>query len=207
MSQPQAPQRISTGEMEARIVRFRDLAGRGVPLMFIDSILPGHQRMNYALIGDTANENPEFEPIITAPHRFQIGMVKARPGNGPAYHTHNYVESFLMLSGRWRFYWGSDPDPAQFEGETVLDQWDYISLPPGLWRGFEVAPDETAEAWLFAVLEEHMAFTSKDPHWSPQVVRQAAEHGFHADDTGKMIRPDGYEELRRRMFEQLNGRG
>ncbi len=193
------------GAMAGRIARFAEVQRRGIPLMFIDSILPGHQRMNYSLIGDTASENPEFDPIITAPHGFQIGMVKARPGNGPAYHTHRYVESFLILSGRWRFYWGTDPDPAQAEGETIVEPWDYISLPPDLYRGFEVAPDETEEAWLFAVLEEHRVFTSRDPIWSPQVTRRAAEFGFDADETGKMIRPANYAELHAQTLAKLNG--
>jgi len=192
--------------MAGRIVRFAEVQRRGIPLMFIDSVLPGHQRMNYSLIGDTASENPEFDPIVTAPHGFQIGMVKAKPGNGPAYHTHRYVESFLMLSGRWRFYWGADPDPARAEGEAILGPWDYISLPPDLYRGFEVARDETEEAWLFAVLEEHSVFQSKDPIWSPQVIRRAAEHGFDADDAGKMIKPTNYGELRDQMLEKLDGR-
>ncbi|HEY8598172.1 MAG TPA: hypothetical protein VIL85_07055 [Thermomicrobiales bacterium] len=191
--------------MAGRIVRFDEVRRRGIPLMFIDSILPGHQRMNYALIGDTASENPEFDPIVTAPHGFQIGMVKARPGNGPAYHTHRYVESFLILSGRWRFYWGADPDPALAEGEAIVGPWDYVTLPPDLYRGFEVARDETEEAWLFAVLEGHEVFRAKDPIWSPQIVRQAAEHGFDADETGKMIKPANYDELRARLLAELDG--
>lgn len=203
-SSPAAAARAASVAMEARIVRFDQLGGRGTPLMFIDSVLPGHRRMNYALIGDTASENPEFAPIITEPHRFQIGMVRAKPGNGPAYHTHDYVESFLLLSGRWRFYWGSDPDPAQAEGETILGPWDYISLPPGLYRGFEVAPDETEEAWLFAVLEEHTVFTSKDPIWSPQVIAAAAAHGFHADERGKMIKPADYDAWHDRLLAELD---
>ena len=191
--------------MAGRIVRFAELRGRGTPLMFIDSILPGHRRMNYALIGDTASENPEFRPIVDAPHGFQIGMVKAKPGNGPAYHSHDYVESFLILSGRWRFYWGTDPDPAAFSGEAMLEPWDYVTLPPGLWRGFEVAPDETEEAWLFAVLEQHAVFAGKDPIWSPAIERAAAAHGFRADETGKMVKPANYDELRARLLAELDG--
>lgn len=195
--------------MAGRIARFADVRRRGIPLMFIDSVLPGHQRMNYALIGDTASENPEFDPIVAAPHGFQIGMVKARPGNGPAYHTHRYVESFLVLSGRWRFYWGSDPDPARSDGEAILDRWDYVTLPPDLYRGFEVvdAADETGEAWLFAVLEAHRVFADKDPIWSPQVVAQAAAHGFRADETGKMVPPADYAEVRQRLLTELEGAG
>lgn len=194
---------VSNDEMMSRIVRFDDLKQHSIPLMFIDSILPGHQRMNYAVIGDTASENPEFQPAITAPHRFQIGMVKAPNGNGPAYHTHDYIEMFMPLTGQWRFYWGNDPDPEKFAGEETIGQWDMISLPPGLWRGFENVSGE--DAWLFAVLEEHTVFTGKDPIWSPQVERMAAEYGFHADENGKMIQPGNYVALRQQMMDKLNG--
>lgn len=182
---------VSNEEMLARIVRFETLQERGIPLMFIDSILPDHQRLNYALIGDTASENPEFEPILTQPHRFQIGMVKAPPGNGPAFHTHDYIEVFIPLTGRWRCYWGNDPDTV--EAEAFLDPWDVISLPPRLWRSFENVSDE--DAWLIAVLEEHALFTSKDPHWAPQVIAQAAEYVFKTDERGRMIKPENYERL------------
>jgi mannose-6-phosphate isomerase-like protein (cupin superfamily) len=124
--------------MHNRIVRFKDLKKQGIPLMFIDSILPGHQRMNYTVIGDTASENPDFSPNISDPHKFQIGMFCAMPDSGPAYHTHDYTEMFLILSGSWRFYWGEDPE-ADPEDEAILERWDMITLPPKLWRGFEVA--------------------------------------------------------------------
>ena len=191
---------ITTEQMQRDyIVRFDQIKERGIPLMFIDSILPGHQRMNYAVIGDTASENPEFEPAITIPHKFQIGMGFAAPGNGPAFHTHDYVEMFLILKGKWRFYWGNSPDTI--EGEAILRKWDMITLPPGLYRGFEVAGKKVG--WFFAVLDPHPAFLTKDPYWAPQVERQAAEHGFRADETGKMIKPDHYAELREQMLEQL----
>ena len=55
------------------------------------------------------------------PHKFQIGMFMAPPGNGPAWHTHDYVEIFMPLSGKWRFYWGTDPDkPDEPEGEEIF---------------------------------------------------------------------------------------
>jgi quercetin dioxygenase-like cupin family protein len=192
---------ISSEEMQKRIIRFNEFKHQGIPLMFIDSILPGHQRMNYSVIGDTASENPDFKPLITSPHKFQIGMVNAPPNSGPAYHTHDYIELFVPLTGRWRFYWGNTPDLPP-EGEAILEQWDVISLPPGLYRGFENVSDENA--WIFAVLEPHEVFTGKDPIWSPQVMRQAAEHGFHADERGKMIKPDDYEALKRQMMDELS---
>ena len=194
--------RITSQQMHSDyIVRFDELTHQGIPLMFIDSILPGHQRMNYSVIGDTASENPEYEPAIKVPHKFQIGMGFAPPGNGPAYHTHDYVEMFLILKGKWRFYWGNDPDPANAEGEVILRKWDMITLPPGLYRGFEVAGKKVG--WFFAVLDPHPVFSSKDPIWSPYVEKLAMEHGFHADASGKMIKPDNYLALRDALRQKL----
>ena len=123
---------VSKEEMLKRVVRFSDYTKENaVPLMFIDSLIPGHHRLNYAVIGDTASENPDFQPILTQPHKFQIGMFKAMPnGNGPAYHTHDYIEIFLPLEGKWRFYWGNDPE-ADPEDEVILEKWDLISFPRG----------------------------------------------------------------------------
>lgn len=192
--------KISNEEMLQRIARFEDVQKRGMPLMFIDSILPRHQRMNFSVVGDTASENPEFDPILTQPHQFQIGMVKAPPGCGPAFHTHDYIEAFMPLTGQWRYYWGNSPD--EIEGETTIGPWDFISLPPGLWRGFENISDE--DSWLFAVLEPHAHYASKDPYWAQSVVDQAREYGFEADEHGKMIKPENYEELRAQMMAKLN---
>ena len=168
--------------------------------------VPHHQRLNYAVIGDTASENPDFHPMITAPHGFQIGMVKAEPGNGPAYHSHDYIECFVPLTAhRWRFYWG--PDDTTVTHETYLEQWDLISLPPKLWRGFEVAEGEEGPAWLFAVLEPHDVFAFKDPYWAPYVIKAAERHGYRADAAGKMTEvPAGFAELEREILERIGSR-
>lgn len=193
---------VSHEEMMSRIVRFSDYTKEmAIPLMFIDSLQEGHHRLNYAVIGDTASENPDFETMIKQPHKFQIGMFKAMPnGNGPAYHTHDYVELFLPLEGKWRFYWGNDAE-AEPEGEVFLEKWDLISFPPGLWRGFENIDSEPA--WCFAVLEEHEVFEGKDPYWAPSVLRKAREMGFEADDDGRMTKPANFDELNAQMLEKM----
>jgi quercetin dioxygenase-like cupin family protein len=200
----EAHPRVSPEEMEGRVVRFKDIEGKGspvgVPLMFIDSILPGHKRMNYAVIGDTASEDPEFRPILDQPHDFQIGMFMCPPGNGPAWHTHDYIEMFMPLSGSFRFLYGNDPD-GEPEGETIIGPWDMISLPPGLWRSFENAGEE--DAWCFAVLETHEAYAGKDPYWPDWLVEQARERGLEVDDKGKMVKPPNFAELRDRMEDEL----
>jgi quercetin dioxygenase-like cupin family protein len=194
--------RVSPEEMEKRVFRFKDIEGKGtpvgVPLMFIDSILPGHYRMNYAVIGDTASEDPAYQPILDQPHKFQIGMCP--PGNGPAWHTHDYIEMFMPLSGEFRFYYGNDPD-GEPEGEALIGPWDMISLPPGLWRSFENAGEENA--WCFAVLEQHEVYAGKDPYWPDWLVEQAREHGLEVDDKGKMVKPPNFEELRAEVEAKL----
>ena len=89
------------------------------------------------------------------------------------------------------------------EGEVTLGKWDMITLPPGLYRGFEVSGETVG--WFFAVLDPHPVFLSKDPYWAPQVERQAAEYGFRSDEHGKMVKPDNYEALRDAMKQRLEG--
>lgn len=189
-------------EMLSRVVRFSDYTPEvAVPLMFIDSFLPGHHRLNFAVIGDTASENPDYEVLLKQPHRFQIGMFKAMPnGNGPAFHTHDYVELFLPLKGVWRFYWGNDPENEP-DGEVFLEKWDLISFPPKVWRGFENISEQPA--WCFAVQETHDVFKNKDPRWAPAVIRAAKEYGFEADEVGRMIKPPNYDSLNAEMLERM----
>ncbi|MBU0438747.1 hypothetical protein CW746_07755 [Staphylococcus succinus] len=181
------------------VVRFDEIKGKAIPLMFIDSIVPGHNRLNYAFIGDTASENENYNPAITHPHGFQIGMVKAPKGNGPAFHTHEYIETFFVLTGKWRFYWGNSAD--EVEGEVILEPWDMISLPPYMYRGFENIEDE--DAWVFSILEQHDVFDRPDPIWDPKVVKKGEEYNFSVNEKGKMIPPENFEELEKKMAEKL----
>lgn len=185
----------SAADMASRVVRFDDLKHMGVPLMFIDSILPNHWCMNYAVIG-TATSDPDTaaKRAVADPHGFQVGMGWAPPGNGPAWHTHDYVELIVILDGEWRFAWGYGEDSARPDGEFVLGKWDMISVPAGMWRGFEVVGDGIG--WFMAIAEPRDADDSIDPHWPPAVVNMARAAGFHADDSGRLIKTEDYPDVR-----------
>ena len=201
-----APGAAEADPMEGRIVRFADMKENGTPIMFIDSILPGHYRMNFSVIGDTASENPNFRPMMQSPHKFQIGMFEAPPGNGPAWHTHDYVELFMPLTGRWRYLWSTDAeDPESSAREQILGPWDVISFPPDLMRRFEVASDENA--WGFAVLDPHDHFTGPDPRWPAFMLDAARERGLVTDADGKLVIPDDFAELEAEVTAKINGRG
>lgn len=190
--------------MAGRIARFADMKRTGTPIMFIDSVLDGHLRMNFSVIGDTASENPDFTPQITAPHKFQIGMLECPQGNGPGWHSHEYVELFMPLTGRWRFCYGTDPeDPDDLLGEVILEPWDAISFPPNLWRRFENIAEENA--WCFAVLDPHDHFQGPDPQWPAWMIKAAEEHGIRTDESGQMVKPANFSDLEREITERIYG--
>jgi quercetin dioxygenase-like cupin family protein len=196
------PRLVNADPMEGRIVRFADLRRSGTPVMFIDSILPGHYRMNYSVVGDTASENPDFKSMLTVPHRFQVGMFEAPPGNGPAWHSHDYVELFIPLTGRWRFCYGTNADdPEDLAGEALLEPWDAISFPPTLWRRFENVAD--SNSWGLAVLDPHDVFTGRDPIWPSWVEERAAELGLRSDRQGRMVKPQNFAELEREVAAEI----
>ena len=53
------------------------------------------------------------------------------------------------------------------------------------------------------MLESHEVFEGKDPYWSPTVVRQAAAMGFQSDESGKMIKPDNFEEINKEILDKV----
>ena len=188
--------------MYGRVSRFAELRQSGTALAFIDSVLPGHLRANYAVVGDTAVENPDFRAALQDPHRFQIGLFEAPPSNGPAWHTHDYVELFIPLTGRWSFDYGTEAEGMDApDGTLELEPWDAISFPPGLWRAFRNVSEDTA--WGLAVLDPHDVFTAKDPIWPQSIVDRAAERGLAADDQGRMIRPENSVELEGELQDRI----
>jgi quercetin dioxygenase-like cupin family protein len=197
---------LKADPMQGRVARWADIRRKGIPVMFIDGVLDGHYRMNYSVVGDTASENPDYEAAISAPHKFQIGMFEAPPGNGPGWHTHTYVELFMPLTGSWRFVYGEDPDDPDENVTTVLlEPWDIISFPPHLYRRFENASD--ANAIGFAVLDPHEVFTGKDPIWPAWMVARARAAGLAADEHGRMVKPDDFAALEARVTAKINSPG
>lgn len=190
--------------MVGRIARFDEIRKQGTALAFIDCVLPGHYRRNYAIIGDTAVENAELNPVIADPHRFQLGMFEAPPGCGPAWHTHDYVELFVPLTGRWRFSYGTGPDGVEQPlGEATLGPWDVISFPPALWRSFENVSDTNAMA--LAVLDPHERYGVVDPIWPEWLMSAAAERGATVDDHGRLVIAPGSEELEAEALAHIDG--
>jgi len=166
---------MSKQEMEKRVARFKGL--KPSTQAFVDSLIPGHEREIFNVIGRGVTEDTTLQPAITDARDFNLTLVHAEPGKGAALHAHPTVEVFMSLSGRWAVYWGD-----QGEDEIVLDQWDTISVPPGVMRGFRNAG--TQAGYLMAVLggtdAGHVA-------WAPQVLERAKETGLKLDAQGNLV--------------------
>lgn len=170
---------ISVAEMERNVARFSDLKGSSEA--YIDSRLPGHQRMKINLIGMgvvEATDKPELQPNIPLPaHGFNLGMIQAEPGNGAALHAHETEEVFMPLVGSWVIVWMTEDG----EKEIVLDPFDTISIPVGVYRGFRYDGEGTGTLLTLIGGPE-----AGKVDWHPSVTDAAAETGLSRDAAGNL---------------------
>jgi uncharacterized RmlC-like cupin family protein len=166
---------VSVEEMEAtRVARFKNL--KPSPRAFLDTAIPGFERLIYNVIGRGVTEDASLAPAITDARDFNMTLVKKAPGNRVGLHDHPTVEVFMALTGRWGVYWGDTG-----ENEVTLEQWDVISVPPGVMRGFRNIGTE--DAYLLALLG---GSDSGHVEWSPKVVETARQHGVELDERGNV---------------------
>jgi hypothetical protein len=116
------------------VARFAEL--RGSEEAFVDSRLPGCRRRKINIVGSGVTERadvPELAPSIALPaHGFNLGMIQCDPGNGTALHRHKTEEVFMPLVGPWAITFMT----AQGQKEIVLQPFDTIHVPVGVYRGF-----------------------------------------------------------------------
>jgi len=173
-------------EMEKRIVRYGDL----VPCKtaFIDAHTPGSdQKENFTIIGGGVSESPDQHVHITIPHGFNIGAAGQPPKCRNSLHNHRTAEVFIVLSGRWRFFWGERGDA----GEVILQEGDIINIPTNMFRGFENIG--TDYGMIMAVLGGDDA--GGGVIWAPHVIEDAKDHGLILGENGKLYETKKGERL------------
>jgi len=159
-----------------RIGRFSEL--KSSAKAFIDTLIPGYERDLYNIIGRGVVEDKELVPPIKDNRDFNLGLIKAEPGKGASPHIHATNEVFFVLTGKWGIYWQNQDGT---EHETILNQYDTVSVPIGLSRGFRNAGEETA--YLLAIVG------GTDPgkvEWPQETVDMAREHGIGLDENGDL---------------------
>lgn len=171
-----ASRRISRVEMVKRVARFKAL--RSSSRAFVDTLIPGHEREIYNVIGRGVTEDATLDPAITAAEDFNMTLVKAGPGKGAALHSHATVEVFMPLTGEWMVYWGDEG-----EEEIILGRWDVISVPAGVMRGFRNVGRE--DHYLLAL---QGGTDAGRVMWAPQVMERAKGTGLALDESGNLAR-------------------
>ena len=127
---------LTQDEMAPRIARFKNLeplptqSDGAVPLAAKDLI---YARTLLSVIGLDGAKTPIN---MNAPIKGAGGMTMVHalcpPGQGPELHSHKQTfETFTVLSGTFEVRWNDDGDER-----TVLEQFDTISVPPGVCRAF-----------------------------------------------------------------------
>lgn len=106
---------------------------------------------SFTYIGDTTGQYPSAEGFIKDPHDFQLSKHCLLPNAKMDLKKHDYVTALFSISGKWRVYWGNEFNVI--DGELELDQWDLISIPEGVWFGFENI--DVKEGWMFEIKENH----------------------------------------------------
>jgi mannose-6-phosphate isomerase-like protein (cupin superfamily) len=165
---------VSREEMLKRTAFFNKLQPSSMPL--VDAVLPQFHRQIFNIIGGGVTEDPTMHIPIRDVSGFHMSIVKAEPQKGTGLHDHTTVEVFMPLQGSWAIIWGSDG-----ENELVLKEWDVVSVPPGVNRGFRNVGKETGH--LLVVLE------GTDPGrvaWVDNVMNAVREKGFDLDEKGKI---------------------
>ncbi len=170
---------IPVEEMEGYVARFSSLRGSGEA--YIDSRLPGHRRLKINLVGNgvvEAADDPALRPNIPLPaHGFNLGMIQAEHGNGAALHAHKTEEVFMPLVGAWAVIWLTD----EGEKEIVLEPFDTISVPIGIYRGFRYVGD--GQGTLLTLIGGPDAGRVD---WHPSVIAAAAETGLSRNEAGDL---------------------
>jgi quercetin dioxygenase-like cupin family protein len=153
-------------EIPSRTIRFTEVQPNWQA--FSEARLPGNERGFYQYIGPGASDDADARPVMAEGENFSFGIVVAGPGRGAPLHAHTTEEAFIALTGRWGIYWG-EPGALQ---EIVLDQWDAVSVPAPVMRGFRNAG--TSDAFLLALLG---GGSPPPPIYHDSVTRRLREAG------------------------------
>ena len=170
---------LSVAEMETYVARFATL--RGSEEAFVDSRLPGARRFKINLIGMGVVEREglaDLRPNIPLPAKgFNLGMIQAEHGNGASLHAHQTEEVFMPLVGPWAVVWRTD----EGEKELVLQPFDTIHVPVGVFRGFRYVGE--GRGTLLTIIGGPDAGKVE---WDPRVISQAAASGLSRATDGTL---------------------
>jgi mannose-6-phosphate isomerase-like protein (cupin superfamily) len=165
---------VSVEEMEKRVARW----GKVKPYeqTFIESRLPGFEKRLYKIINRGVLENKGVEPAIVGSHRFGVTLIEVPFGQGANLHSHKTEEVFFPLNGKMLLVWGE-----KGEHQLMLNQWDCISVPVGVMRGFRNPNDH--DLVIYSVVGGRDEEVGRI-EWHPDVIKAGESTGLAYDEKG-----------------------
>ncbi len=164
---------VSPEDMEARIARFQNLKpiaamqNDKIPLEARDHI---YARKLLPVISSKGGEGPFGPAPIAEADGYSMTLAVCPPNQGPGLHAHHKThEIFTCLKGTFKIQWGDDGTHA-----IVLNQFDTISVPPGVCRSFTNIGDD--EGFL-QVLITGGVHDMQDIAFPPSVAEQIDQTG------------------------------
>jgi len=133
--------KVTLAEVKKRVVRFKELA----PLehAYEETQLLAHQRILLRYIGNQASEATDVPPGVEG-LTMNVSLATAEPGKGAPLHDHECEETFFVVKGEFVIFFGDTP-----QEEVLLKEWDAISIPPGIHRGWRATEKP---GYLMAIL-------------------------------------------------------
>src|SRR5690606_37937695 len=111
----------------------------GIPAAVFDRFAPNHV---FPLMVPESYSGRSAEAGLKGLPGLVVDLTVCPPGTGPVLHRHHATtENFMCLSGSFEILWGS-----RGERKIVLNQYDFCSVPPGIFRTFRNVSGEPA--WL-----------------------------------------------------------
>ena len=163
----------SVDEMRARVSTDADRE-------FVDDALlctavPGGRARLASVIGHGMTERRGQAPLLTQPHGFDVGVVRADAGEGILRHRHLESQVLLVRTGTWDVTM-NDADPLT----VTLGPHDTLSVPQGAWRSIVNRSG--------GVDDELVVINGGDGRtrleWAPEVVAAARQAGTGIDADG-----------------------
>jgi hypothetical protein len=167
---------FTAAQFRARVTTAADREWVAEP--FLCSGLPGGGAELSLVIGYGMSEDRRAVPRLHEPHGFDLGWLRAAPGEGVLTHRHGESQVLTCRTGRWAVRLNTGADEQVVE----LGRLDTLSVPAGAWRSFTLldAPDGAGE---LLVVNGGDARTVLE--WAPEVVTAARERG-------RVLDPNGY---------------
>ncbi|VWX61186.1 conserved hypothetical protein [Burkholderiales bacterium 8X] len=169
----------TSADMQRCVARFSDLSrcDSGLP----DMQLPECKRTFLNVLGfDQPKGDGQYSPfgdrakaaISHLKAGFGMSFIAAETGKGVVMHTHDTIETFMAMKGRWKIEWeGQDGNES-----VTLAPLDFIACPANIQRRFEcveAAPGEK-EGLLLGVI----GGDSPAAEMSPEAIARLVEAGI-----------------------------